>query len=93
MRGMRSLVRRAPGAARGAARLGLMSGAAGMGARGGRGLMPRGQPRGLKRKAAESASGAPEPKRLMQVDTWETQPIVQQPLNSNEDEWYQDSWA
>lgn len=91
MRGMRSLVRRAPGAARGAARLGLMGGM-GMGARG-RGLVPRGLPRGLKRKAAESASGAPEPKRLMQVDTWETQPIVQQPLNSAEDEWYQDSWA
>lgn len=92
LRGVRSvtplsLVR---GGARGAARLGMTRGAA---TARGWGLAPRGQLRGLKRKTADSASGFPETKRLMQMDAWETQPIVQQPLSSAEDEWYQDSWA
>lgn len=54
----------------------------------------RGQPRGLKRKAPDSGFAMSEAKRpVVDVDDWETQPIVQQPLSTTEDEWYQDTWG
>jgi RNA recognition motif-containing protein len=54
----------------------------------------RGQPRGLKRSAADGGFAAPEAKRpAVAQDEWDTQPIVQQPLGAAEDEWYQDTWG